>query len=120
MGDVVKLFGGPVARLYRRSLTDQGFEVLMAAVFDIAARQGYAVARGIVKELAAVPNIPLAEAWLRVLRHVEPTGLKAFLAPDEEARWRRAIEIKMGEAKERELPPRLPGHCLPRCWPNLG
>jgi len=27
-----------VARLYRRSLTDQGFEVLMVAVFDIAAR----------------------------------------------------------------------------------
>ena len=37
MGDVVNLFGGPVARLYRRSLTDQGFEVLMVAVFDIAA-----------------------------------------------------------------------------------
>ena len=31
----------------------------MVAVFDIAARQGYAVARGIVKELAAVPGIPL-------------------------------------------------------------
>jgi hypothetical protein len=26
-----------VARLYRRSLADQGFEVLMVAVFDIAA-----------------------------------------------------------------------------------
>jgi hypothetical protein len=65
------------------------------------------VARGIVKELAAVPNIPLAEAWLRVLRHLGSTGLKVFLAPDEEARWRRAIEIKMGEAKERELPPEV-------------
>jgi len=53
MGNIVNLFGGPIARLYRRSLTDQGFEVLMVAVFDIAARQGYAVARGIVKELAA-------------------------------------------------------------------
>jgi hypothetical protein len=31
-----------------------------------------------VKELAAVPNIPLAEAWLRVLRHLGPTGLKEF------------------------------------------
>jgi len=67
VGDVVELFGGPVARLYRRSLSDQRFEVLMVAVFDIAARQGYGVARGIVKELSAVPNIPLAEAWLRVL-----------------------------------------------------
>jgi hypothetical protein len=44
--------------LYRRSLTDQGFEVLMVAVFDIAARQGYAV-RAIVKELAAVPKLKL-------------------------------------------------------------
>jgi len=75
----------------------------MAAVFDIAACQGYGVARGIVKELAAVPNIPLAEAWLRVLRYVGPIGLKEFLAPDEEARWQRAVETKMGEAKE-ELP----------------
>jgi len=58
VGDVVELFGGPVARLYRRSLTDQGFEVLMVAVFDIAARQGYAV-RAIVKELAAVPKLKL-------------------------------------------------------------
>jgi hypothetical protein len=104
VGDVVELFGGPVARLYRRSLTDQGFEVLMVAVFDIAALQGYAVARGIVKELAGVPNIPLAEAWLRVLRHLGPTALKEFLAPEEEARWKRAVEIKMGEAKEQELP----------------
>ena len=73
MGEVVDLFGGTVARLYRRSLTDQGFEVLMVAVFDIAARQGYAVARSVVKKLAAAPNIPLAEAWLRVLRHVGRT-----------------------------------------------
>ena len=94
-----------MARLYRRSLTDQGFEVLMVAVFDIAARQGYSVARSIVKELAAVPNIPLAEAWLRVLRHLGPTGLKEFLAPDEEARWKRAVEIKMGGAGEHELAP---------------
>jgi hypothetical protein len=43
VGDIVELFGGPVARLYRRSLTDQGFEVLMMTVFDIAARRGYAV-----------------------------------------------------------------------------
>jgi hypothetical protein len=35
-----------VARLYRRSLEDQRFEVLMMTVFDIAVRQGYAVARG--------------------------------------------------------------------------
>jgi hypothetical protein len=90
--------------LYRRSLTDQGFEVLMVAVFDIAARQGYAVARRIVKDLASVPNIPLAEAWLRVLLHLGPTGLKEFLAPDEEARWKRAVETKMGEAGEHELP----------------
>ena len=76
----------------------------MVAVFDIAALQGYAVARRIVKELAAVPNIPLAEAWLRVLRHLGPTGLKEFLAPDEEARWKRAVEVKMGEAGEHELP----------------
>jgi len=34
-----------VAPLYRRSLTDQGFEVLMVTVFDIAARRGYAVLR---------------------------------------------------------------------------
>ena len=40
MADVVELFGGPVARLYRRSLEDQGFEVLMMTVFDIAARYG--------------------------------------------------------------------------------
>jgi hypothetical protein len=73
VGDVVELFGGPVARLYRRSLTDQGFEVLMEAVFDIAAQQGYAVARSIVRDLAALPSIPLPEAWLRVLRHLEPT-----------------------------------------------
>ena len=84
--------------------TDQGFEVLTVAVFDIAARQDYGVARGIVKELAAVPNIPLAEAWLRVLRHLGPTGLKEFLAPDEEARWKRAVETKMGEVEGRELP----------------
>ena len=90
--------------MYRRSLTDQGFEVLMVAVFDIAARQGYAVARRIVKDLASVPNIPLAEAWLRVLLHLGPTGLKEFLAPDEEARWKRAVETKMGEAGEHELP----------------
>jgi hypothetical protein len=35
VGDVVELFGGLVARLYRRSLTDQSFEVLMVAVFDM-------------------------------------------------------------------------------------
>jgi len=34
-----------VARLYKRSLEDQGFEVLMMTVFDLAARHGYAVAR---------------------------------------------------------------------------
>jgi len=73
-------------------------------VFEIAARQGYAVARGIVKDLAVVPNIPLPEAWLRVLHHLGPGELKDFLAPGEEARWRQAIEAKMGEAKERELP----------------
>jgi hypothetical protein len=61
-------------------------------------RQGYAVARSIVKELAAVPNIPLAEAWLRVLRHLGPTGLKEFLAPDGEARWQEAVEAKVSEA----------------------
>jgi len=38
VADVVELFGGPVARLYKRSLKDQGFEVLMMTVFDIAAR----------------------------------------------------------------------------------
>jgi len=37
VGDVVKLFKGPVARLRRRTLEDQGFEVLMMTVFDIAA-----------------------------------------------------------------------------------
>jgi len=103
-----------VARLYRRSLTDQGFEVLMVAVFDIAARQGYGVARSIVKELAAVPNIPLAEAWLRVLRHVGPTGLKEFLAPDEEARWKQAFQTKMGEAKGKELPAEVAWSLLAR------
>lgn len=50
MGDIVELFGGPVARLYRRSLVDQGFEVLMMTVFDIADRQGYAVGRSIDRE----------------------------------------------------------------------
>jgi hypothetical protein len=43
----VELFGGPVVRLNRRSLEDQVFEVLMMSVFDIAARQAYAVARNI-------------------------------------------------------------------------
>jgi hypothetical protein len=76
-------------------------------VFDIAARQGYAVARGIVKDLAAVPNIPLPEAWLRVIRHLGPAELKEFLAPDEEAKWRRAIEIKTSESKEHELLPEI-------------
>ena len=56
------------------------------------------------KELAATPNISLAEAWLRVLRHLGPAGLKEFLAPDEEARWKRAVETKMGEVKEHDLP----------------
>jgi hypothetical protein len=40
VADVVELFGGPVARLYKRSLEDQGFEVLMMTVFDLAARHG--------------------------------------------------------------------------------
>jgi hypothetical protein len=60
-----------------------------------------------VNELAAVPNIPLPEAWLRVLLHLGPNGLKEFLAPDEEARWKRAVETKMGAAKEHELPPEV-------------
>jgi hypothetical protein len=42
------LFGGLVARVYRRSLEDQGFEVLMMTVFDIAAHRGYTVARSVV------------------------------------------------------------------------
>jgi hypothetical protein len=33
--------------------------------------------------------------------------LKDFLAPDEEAKWRRAIETKRGGAKEPELPPEI-------------
>ncbi len=37
----------PSLALYRRSLEDQGFEVLMMVVFEIAARRGYAVARSI-------------------------------------------------------------------------
>jgi hypothetical protein len=68
VGDVVNLFEGPVARLYRRSLTDQGFEVLMVAVFDIAARQGYGVARRMVMDFAAVPDTPSPEAWLDFAR----------------------------------------------------
>jgi hypothetical protein len=60
-----------------------------------------------VKELATEPNIPLPEAWLLILLHLGPTGLKEFLAPDEEERWERAVEIKMGEAKESELPPKI-------------
>lgn len=48
MGNVVELFGGPVARLYRRSFEDQGFEVFMMTVFEIAASHGYAIARSIV------------------------------------------------------------------------
>jgi len=50
VGDLVELFDGPVARLYKRSLEDQGFEVLMMTVFDLAARHGYTVAREIVKD----------------------------------------------------------------------
>ena len=107
MGEVVELFGGPVARLYRRSLEDQGFEVLMMTVFDIAARQGYAVARSIAKELAALPHMPLPEAWLCVLRHLGPSELKDFLATDEEAKWRRAIETKRSGEKEHEVPPEV-------------
>ena len=61
-------------------------------VFDIAARQGYAVARSIVKDLAAVPNMPLPQAWRHVLRHIGPTELKDFLGPDEEVKWKRAID----------------------------
>jgi hypothetical protein len=38
--------------------------------------------------------------------------LKEFLAPDEEARWKRAVEIKNGEAKEHELPPEVPWSLL--------
>jgi hypothetical protein len=38
VSEVIDLFGGPVSRLYRHSLGDQRFEVLMMAVFDIAAR----------------------------------------------------------------------------------
>jgi hypothetical protein len=45
----------------------------------------------------------LPEAWLRVLRHLGPGELKDFLAPGEEARWRQAIETKIGRAKEQEL-----------------
>ena len=98
MGEVVELFKGPVAHLYRRSLEDEGFEVLMMTVFDIAARRGYRAARKIVKELGAPPNMPLPKAWLCVLRHLTPTDLKDFLAPDEEAKWQEAVETKMGEA----------------------
>jgi hypothetical protein len=119
VADVVNLFGGPVARLYRRSLTNHGFEVLMVAVFDIAACQGYGVARSIVKELAAVPNIPLAEAWLRVLRHVRPTGLKEFLAPDEEAKWKQLSRPRWVR-RGRSYRPSFSGHCSPKCWLNLG
>jgi len=35
VGDVVKLFKGPVARLYKRCLEDEGFEVLMMTAFDL-------------------------------------------------------------------------------------
>jgi hypothetical protein len=107
VGDVVELFKGPVARLYRRSLEDQGFEVLMMTVFDIAARRGYRAARKIVTDLGAAPNMPLPKAWLCVLRHLGPTDLKNFLAPDEEARWQEAVEAKVSEANERELAPEV-------------
>ena len=105
MGDVVQLFKGPVARLYKRSLEDQGFEVLMMTVFDIAARRGYRAARKIVKDLGAAPNMPLPKAWLCVLRHLGPADLKEFLAPDEEAKWQEAVEVKVSEANQRELVP---------------
>ena len=104
MADVVELFGGPVARLYKRSLEDQGFEVLMMTVFDIAARHGYTIARSIVKDLGAAPNMPLPKAWLCILRHLQPADLKDFLAPDEEAKWQEAVETKMDEVNVRELP----------------
>jgi hypothetical protein len=39
-----------------------------------------------------------------VLRYLGPTGLKEFLASDEEARWKRAVETKMGEVEGQELP----------------
>jgi len=103
VGEVVKLFEGPVAPLDKRSLVDQGFEVLMMTIFDIAARHGYAVAREIVKDLGAAPNMPLPKAWLCVLRRLGPTDLKDLLAPDEETKWRRAIEAARGEATEHEL-----------------
>jgi hypothetical protein len=39
--------------------------------------------------------------------------LKEFLAPDEEARWRRAIETKAGDAKVEELPAEVAWSLLP-------
>jgi hypothetical protein len=76
----------------------------MMAVFEVAARHGYTTARRIVKDLAAVPNIPLPKAWHFALRRLGPTELKDFLAPDEEEKWRQAIENRMGDANDRALP----------------
>ena len=79
-----------MARLYRRSLTDQGFEVLMVAVFDIAARHGYGVARGIVRELAAVPNIPLARSLASC------ASLPGAYRAEGVSRFRRRGEVETG------------------------
>ena len=70
-----------------------------------------------VKELVRARELPSAHqvrelkalrAWAVPLGDTSKfqvhTGLKEFLAPDEEARWKRAVETKMGEAKGHELP----------------
>jgi len=87
----------------------------MVAVFDIAARQGYGVARSIVKELAAVPNIPLAEAWFRVLRHLGPPGRRSSLLQTKRRGGSGLSRLRWVRRRGRSYPPRLPGHCSPKC-----
>jgi hypothetical protein len=76
----------------------------MVAVFDIAAQQGYGVARGIVKELAAVPNIPIGRGLASCAAARRAHQAEGVSPSRREARWKRAVEMKMGETKDHELP----------------
>jgi len=60
-----------------------------------------------VKDLGAAPNMPLPKTRLCLLRHLAPTDLEDFVAPDEETKWQEAVETKMGEGNERELAPEV-------------
>jgi hypothetical protein len=92
VGDVVNLFRGPVARLYRRSLTDQGFEVLMA----IACVRPERVSHCSGPHCEARSNV---ECPHRIAHQGWGSSLPRSSL--------RAVEIRMGEAKEHELPPEV-------------